>query len=507
MISRKIDYFWEKVRLINLFILMKTEVELMTEKNQQEYAGFYDELNFITPEQIIEASKERSSRLESIEDSVQWGFNQSKLDCKNISTGCKLCGEGSWSCLFINGVCNANCFYCPAEQKDESVPTTNTIEFPTVEDYIAYIKKFGFKGVSISGGEPLLTFEKSLAYIEAVRNEIGPAIYIWMYTNGKLATKEKLVKLKNAGLNEIRFDLSAVDYKLDALKLAVGVIDHVTVEIPSIPEDFEQLTQLIKDLKAIGIDFLNLHQIRCTPFNFKKLIKRGYTFLHGPKIVVLESELTALRLIQYNIESKINFPINYCSFIYKYRYQNRAARIRHAREISNACDEITKTGLIRTLNVKDTPERINHLVDIIKRQHKDPNLWSVNYHKDTLTFHSCLWDLVTKENLTIEINYYSTGLCPSISYHYPFKEIKLNGRKKIYIEKGLTHKVFLENDLKQKVFERFFIQSLNCGLSKEKLIGEMLEMGIDKTDKDDYINLFTNVFDFELLDYGLYPYY
>jgi len=486
---------------------MKTEIELMTEKNQQEYAGFYDELNFLTPEQIIEASKERSLRLESIEDSVQWGFNQSKLDCKNISTGCKLCGEGSWSCLFINGICNANCFYCPTEQKDESVPTTNTIEFPTVKEYIAYIKKFGFKGVSISGGEPFLTFEKSLKYIEAVRNEFGSAMYIWLYTNGILATKEKLLQLKEAGLNEIRFDLSAVNYKLDALKLAVGILDHVTVEIPAIPEDFEKLKILIQDLKSLGVNFLNLHQIRCTPFNYKKLIKRGYTFLHGPKIVVLESEFTALRLIQYNIESKINFPINYCSFIYKYRYQNRAARVRHAREICNSYEEITETGLIRNLVIKSTPEKVKQITEKLLQNELGKSLWSVNYHKDTLVFHSRLWDLVAEENLPVEVSYYSTGLCPAISYRYPFKEIKIDRGKNIFIEKGLTYTIFLENELMRKVFERFFIQSLNLGLSKEKLKDEVLEIGIDKTDKDDYINLFTNVFDFELLDYGLYPYY
>ena len=486
---------------------MKTEIELMIDKNQHEYADFYGELNFIKPKRIKEATKDRYNLLESVNDSVQWGFNHSKMDCKKISPGCNICGEGYWSCLFINGICNANCFYCPAEQKDESVPTTNTIEFPTVEEYIAVIKKFGFKGVSISGGEPFLTFEKSLKYIEAIRNEFGSAMYIWLYTNGILATKEKLLKLKEAGLNEIRFDLSAVNYKLDAIKLAVGVIDCVTVEIPAIPEDFEKLKMLIQDLKSLDVNFLNLHQIRCTPFNYKKLIKRGYTFLHGAKIVVLESELTALRLIQYNIESKINFPINYCSFIYKYRYQNRAARIRHAREVCNPHEEITETGLIRNLVIRANPEKVAQIIEKLLQHDLDESLWSLNYHKDTLTFHSRLWDIVAKENLPIGVNYYSTGLRPAISYRYPFKEIKLNGGKKIYIEKGLAHKVFLENELMRKVFERFFIQSLNLGLSKEKLKDEVLEIGIDKTDKDDYINLFTNVFDFELLDYGLYPYY
>jgi len=222
---------------------------------------------------------------------------------------------------------------------------------------------------------------------------------------------------------------------------------------------------------------------------------------------VLESEFTALRLIQYNIESKINFPINYCSFIYKYRYQNRAARVRHAREICNSYEEITETGLIRNLVIKSTPEKVKQITEKLLQNELGKSLWSVNYHKDTLVFHSRLWDLVAEENLPVEVSYYSTGLCPAISYRYPFKEIKIDRGKNIFIEKGLTYTIFLENELMRKVFERFFIQSLNLGLSKEKLKDEVLEIGIDKTDKDDYINLFTNVFDFELLDYGLYPYY
>jgi len=486
---------------------MKTEIELMIEKNQQEYADFYDELNFVAPEQIIEASKERSALLESIENSVQWGFNQSKLDCKKNSSGCSICGEGFWSCLFINGTCNANCFYCPTEQKDESVPMTNSIEFPNVADYIAYIKKFGFKGVSISGGEPFLTFEKSLKYIEAVRKAFGPAMYIWLYTNGILVTKEKLLKFKNAGLNEIRFDLSAVEYKLDTLKLAKGIMDIVTVEIPAIPEDFKKLTQLIKDLKTIGVNFLNLHQIRCTPYNYKKLIKRGYTFLHGPKIVVLESELTALRLIKYNIEHKINFPINYCSFIYKNRFQNRAARVRHAREICKTYEEITETGLIRNLVIKNSPDKVQQIMEKFHMNDVNESLWNINYHKDTLVFHSRLWNFVVQEKVPIEVNYYSSALRPAISYRYPFKEIKLTKEKNIYIEKGLTYKIFLENDLQQKFFERFFTKASNSDLSKEKLKVEMQRMEMDKSIEEDYIKLFTNVFDYERLDYGLYPYY
>ncbi|MFP4023230.1 MAG: radical SAM protein [Thiohalospira sp.] len=486
---------------------MKTEFELMIEKNRQEYAGFYDDLKFASSEGILQASKEREAILESINDAVQWDFNNSKFDCKNISPGCNFCGQGYWSCLFINGICNASCFYCPTEQKEESVPTTNTIEFPHVEDYIAYIKKFGFKGVSISGGEPFLTFEKTLQYISAVRNAFGPEIYIWLYTNGILATEEKFVMLKDAGLNEIRFDLSAIGYKLNAIKFAVKVIENVTVEIPAIPEDFDKLTTLIKDLKSLGVNFLNLHQIRCTPHNYKKLVKRGYTFLHGPKIVVLESELTALRLIKYNIENKIDFPINYCSFIYKYRYQNRAARVRHAREICSSYEEITETGLIRNLVIKDSPERIQYILDKVKQKSRNKSLWNINYHKDTLIFHSNLWKEIAEENINIEVRYYSTALRPAISYSYPFKEIKLNGTKKIYIEKGLTYQFLFNNELKQKVYQRLFIHHGNSVLSKEKLKTGIQEMISDVIIQQELNLLFNLVFDYERLDYGLYPYY
>ncbi len=79
---------------------------------------------------------------------------------------------------------------------------------------------FGFKGISISGGEPLLTFERSLHYIEAARRELGEALHIWLYTNGTLVILDQLGKLRNAGLNEIRFDICTVNYNLTRVRMA-----------------------------------------------------------------------------------------------------------------------------------------------------------------------------------------------------------------------------------------------------------------------------------------------
>ncbi|MDZ7777522.1 MAG: radical SAM protein [Bacteroidales bacterium] len=184
----------------------------MKHKNQKEYAGFYEEMKWIQPREAAACEAERRALLNRLSKVVSWGFHDSKADVSDLSEGCRLCGEGEWSCLFINGVCNARCFYCPAKQDERGEPVTSSVTFGNPEDYVAYLKKFNYKGASISGGEPFLTFERTIGFIRKIRAEVGKDIYIWMYTNGILATREKFVALRDAGLNEVRFDISATGY-------------------------------------------------------------------------------------------------------------------------------------------------------------------------------------------------------------------------------------------------------------------------------------------------------
>jgi pyruvate formate-lyase activating enzyme-like uncharacterized protein len=79
-------------------------------------------------------------------------------------------------------------------------------------------------------------------------------------------------------------------------------------------------------------------------------MERGYTFLHGEKVTVLESELTALRIVRYGLEKEIPLPVNYCSFTYKRRFQHAAARRRAAMTIYNSGEDVTEPGYLRTLS-------------------------------------------------------------------------------------------------------------------------------------------------------------
>ena len=330
--------------------LSENSKQRLIESNQNEYGRLYDLLPFADAEKLAVAGAERDELLHWLNQRASFGYAETKVDCADLSPGCRHCGDGGWSCLFINGHCNGRCFYCPTAQDDDGPPTTNGLAFTTPDDYAAYVAAMGFSGVSISGGEPLMTPDLTLSYLSAVRKRCGDDVHLWLYTNGTLLTHDLCSRLRDAGLNEIRFDLGAVRYNLKKLRLAIGRISTVTVEIPAVPEDEELLKVKMIEMAEAGVNHLNLHQMRLTPYNFGPLTQRGYTFLHGEKVTVLESELCALRMVRFGLEQNIPLPVNYCSFPYKRRFQHSAARRRAALSICTSGEVVTEPGYLRTLS-------------------------------------------------------------------------------------------------------------------------------------------------------------
>lgn len=320
------------------------------ESNRREYGPRYDLLAFATDAQLAAAGAERKELLLWLEQRACFGYAGTKVDCNGLSPGCRHCGAGGWSCLFINGRCNGHCFYCPTAQDDDGPPATNGLAFTSPDDYAAYVAALGFSGVSISGGEPLMTPELTLDYLRAVRKRCGDDLHLWLYTNGTFLTADLCSRLKDAGLNEIRFDLGAVRYHLKKLHLAVGCIPTVTVEIPAVPGDEALLQLKLVEMAAAGVKHLNLHQMRLTPYNFDQLTARGYSFLHGEKVTVLDSELTALRMVRFGLERDLPVAVNYCSFPYKRRFQHAAARRRAALTSCVAGEAVTEAGYLRILS-------------------------------------------------------------------------------------------------------------------------------------------------------------
>ena len=333
---------------LSLSLIESNQLRLI-ESNRREYGLQYNLLTFAESERLAAANAERRELLQWLEQHAAFGYSGTKVDCTSLSPGCRHCGAGGWSCLFVNGRCNGQCFYCPTAQDDDGPPVTNGLVFTDPDEYAAYVATFGFSGVSISGGEPLLTPDLAITFLQAVRKRCGDSVHLWLYTNGTMLTADLCHKLKDAGLDEIRFDLGAVRYHLKKLRLAIGCIPTVTVEIPAVPEDDELLKLKMVEMAEAGVKHLNLHQMRLTPYNLGPLTARGYIFLHGEKVTLLDSELCALRMVRFGLEQGIPLPVNYCSFIYKRRFQLAASRRRAALSICNSGETVTEPGFLRTL--------------------------------------------------------------------------------------------------------------------------------------------------------------
>lgn len=464
---------------------------------REEYLDAYDIMHWLSPEEAGSAERTREELVSAIfgspDSPAKWRFSETKLFTHNLSPGCTLCGEGHWSCLFINGVCNAGCFYCPSEQKDKGQPITNGVEFTRARDYADYVDRFDIRGVGISGGEPLMTFERVVDYLKPLANQASRPLHIWMYTNGMLATQDKLKTLRDSGLNEIRFDLSANDYKLDSLEMAVGIIPIVTVEIPAIPEDLERTRRLIRDLHSAGVNHLNLHQIRCTQYNKSKLIQRGYTFVHGTGAAVLETELAALTLIRHALDQNIPLPINYCSFTFRDQFQKAAARRRNARLAKKPWEDVTPTGFIRTMRLEGDPDLIKRIRDRFQADGDSETLWNISVKGDVLSFAAALWHKVDFTGLRLKLTYCATALRSVATYQYPFTKIRLNEGKELFIERDNRHPgILLEGD----DIQRFTSEFLQPEKDRHQAASSQLPPGLEKEIKR-----------FECFDQGLAPYF
>ncbi len=446
----------------------------------------YPHIRKLSSEKLEQINKIRDGLLKECENkgAKYYSKNKSKIYSYDMSPGCKICAEGTWSCLFFANSCTRNCFFCPhlmtkVPNKSEPCQTYN-IKFHSPKDYADYLTKFNFKGVGFSGGEPFLVFDKLLNYIEEIRRRIGKDTYLWAYTNGDLATTDNLKKLKSAGLNELRFNLAARNYNLKPLKSAVKYIDTVTIEIPAIPEDFDRVKKYFKKFNSIGVKYLNIHQLSATPDNYNAFVKRNYTFLHSPPYGILESELTALKLLKYSLENGLNLPVNYCTICYKSRFQSKGMRERLNPSIMDPFESRTDTGFIRNLSIKGSSSVINNIIAILEKKRIDTRLWRSASDNKTIFIHPSVFEYLGKNTYDLNISYLSFLILPEEKIaKTDYKKIDLNTNKSVLIQKRpISHEITL-NPSAFDIFLKLFIK----GFSEEEVYDYFVkEYGWNKND-------------------------
>ena len=132
--------------------------------------------------------------------------------------------------------------------------------------------------LALSGGEPMLYPDEACAYFECARN-LFPGVHTRLYTSGDLLNAALLDRLRDSGLDEIRFSVKQSDEpeeqeKLFAImELALERIPTVMVEMPPIPGTEASMRTLLKRLDALGVHGINLLEFAYAMWNWRSSIR------------------------------------------------------------------------------------------------------------------------------------------------------------------------------------------------------------------------------------------
>lgn len=105
--------------------------------------------------------------------------------------------------------------------------------------------------MALTGGEPLLMPDEACAFF-ARASELFPDAHLRLYTSGDLLDEALLVRLREAGLDEVRFSAKQddpphlVEKVFANMALAKRVVPTVMVEMPVIPGTEKQMQGLLQ---------------------------------------------------------------------------------------------------------------------------------------------------------------------------------------------------------------------------------------------------------------------
>lgn len=270
----------------------------------------YQFINFLRDGMLPDAKKKHYGSYMSFDD-------------RQLSPGCMACKTGGWLCLFVGNKCNCTCPHCPNDSVMNNSPDISTASEHGIVDtdkILELLQAPFYTGVGISGGEPLLYIDKTEEWIKSIKRHY-PNLYVWCYTNGLPASEDKLKRLADVGIDEIRFDLAAHDYSADAIKnmeTAVKYIPSVGIEVPVFAEQFEKLLASLDIADSVGVKYVNLHDLYINETINKNGLGgyvRSYEKLSGIQRDIHNSIPLIYRAFRYIKDTGKNIIPNDCTLI------------------------------------------------------------------------------------------------------------------------------------------------------------------------------------------------
>ena len=251
--------------------------------------------------------------------------------------------------LFVTGLCGFHCVYCPVsdERMYRDVVFADEKRVERDEDVLEEARAIRAKGAGITGGDPLDVVDRTCHYIRLLKQEFGPGFHTHLYT--MTADPEKIRKLADAGLDELRFHIppglwrraAGSPYEA-ASRLARGLGITVGLEVPLLPERRADLLRLVEWAEAEGLAFVNLNELEFSDANYARMRRQGYENKHELSHGVQGSDDAALEILAY----PGRIPVHYCTSQYKDAWQLRARIRRRAENIARPWDVVTEDGTL-----------------------------------------------------------------------------------------------------------------------------------------------------------------
>lgn len=232
--------------------------------------------------------------------------------------GCIQCQQGSKLVLFVTGKCHWGCDYCPLSDNRRESPDmfANERRCSDFSEVIEEGKAMRATGTGITGGDPMLDFDKTVEAVKALKEAFGAEHHIHCYTSIPIKP-EQAKELGEAGLDELRFHL--LDLTLDRYRDSVNAAAEagicVGIELPAEPDKGEKLHALLLQLNDSPVEFLNLNELEITVGNQKNMDVRGFNLAGGITAAAEGSAALAIELKE--AAEDLNFHVKFCTASYK----------------------------------------------------------------------------------------------------------------------------------------------------------------------------------------------
>lgn len=266
-----------------------------------------------------------------------------------LARGCTQCLRGAKMVLFVTGVCDMGCFYCPVSfrRNNRDVVYANERLVTCDQDIIDEAGNMRALGTGITGGDPLIVPERTARYISLLKGALGSRHHIHLYTGRP--NIHGLETVAKAGLDEVRihppestwsrFPRTAFDRMLKHAR-ALGL--RAGLEIPALPGMGDELASLIKSASDSGAQFVNLNELEMSESNARSLRDRGYELANDYSNAVAGSDETARSVVG----GGHSIPVHYCPSRFKDSVQLRERIRRMAGVVRWSGELITDDGTL-----------------------------------------------------------------------------------------------------------------------------------------------------------------